>query len=257
MGQVHSARHASGRRVAVKRLRDSLVLDASIMARFCDEGDVSRRVCHPNVVRVLDHGMSADGTPFIAMEQAGGMTLRKLVLEQSPLSLARVRGLMAQLLEGLAAIHAAGIVHADIKSSNVLVDTSGGADHLTIIDFGLARPGTSRKPAGGTPSDQIVGTPEYMAPEVLRGEVPTTRADVYSAAIVAYELIAGITPFGGTPLVEVVRRQLTDPVVFPADARALMSPGLEVVLRRALEKDPLRRFPDASAFAAVFEAATR
>jgi predicted nucleic acid-binding protein len=255
MGQVHSARHASGRRVVVKRLRDTLSLDERLAARFHDEGRVSRRVCHPNVVRVFEHGVSADGTPFIVMEHARGVTLRKLILEQGPLSLARIRGLVSQLLDGLAAIHAADVVHADIKSSNIMVDTVGGADHLTIIDFGLARTRTSR--AVTADDDVIVGTPEYIAPEVFRGEVPTARADVYSAAIVAYELLVGVTPFGGDTPLDILERHLTEEIVFPADARALISAELEAVLRRALEKDPLRRYPDAQSFAIAFEDAIR
>lgn len=252
MGQVHAARHASGRRVVVKRLRDTLVLDGRLAARLGNEGRVSRRVSHPNVVRVFDHGVSADGTPFIVMEHARGTTLRKLVLEQGPLSLARIRGLIAQLLAGLTAIHEAGVVHADIKSSNVIVDTAGGADHLTIIDFGLARTRTSGAPI----EDGVVaGTPGYMAPEVCRGEAPTPRADVYSAAIVAYELIVGLTPFGGAAPLEVLHRQLSEPIVFPDDVHAMIAPELERVLRRALDKDPQQRFPDAQSFAIALEEA--
>jgi serine/threonine-protein kinase len=252
MGQVHAARHASGRRVVVKRLRDTLVLDERLQARLGDEGRVSRRVSHPNVVRVVDHGVSADGTPFIVMEHARGTTLRKLIHAQSPLSLERIRNLIAQLLAGLTAIHDAGIVHADIKSNNLIVDTADGVDHLTIIDFGLARTRTSQvQPGEGV----AVGTPEYMAPEVFRGEAPTARADVYSAAIVAYELLAGVTPFAGEAPLDVLHRQLSEDIQLPADARALISPELERVLLRALDRDPLRRYPDARSFAAAFDAA--
>ena len=228
---MHAARHASGRRVVVKRLRDTLALDARLAARFCDEGRVSRRVCHSNVVRVFDHGVSADGTP---------------------LPLTRVRGLVAQLLAGLAAIHAAGIVHADIKSSNVIVDVVGGADHLTIIDFGLARTRTSREVAD---DGLVVGTPAYMAPEVLRGEPPTVRADVYSAAIVAFELLAGAPPLGADAPLDVLERRPAADLALPAGARALIPAELEGVLRRALAEDPLRRFPDARGFAIAFERA--
>lgn len=255
MGQVHVARHASGRRVVVKRLRDTLALDPRLMARLGDEGRVSRRVCHPNVVRVYEHGVSADGTPFIVMEHARGTTLRKVVLEQGPLSLARIRGLVSQLLAGLGAIHEAGIVHADIKSSNIIVDTLNGVDHLTIIDFGLARTRTSQGPAND--EGIVVGTPEYIAPEMLRGEAPSVRSDLYSAAIVAYELIVGLTPFGGDDVLEVLRRQISEAIELPAAARALISPQLERVVLRALDKDPARRYPNARSLAIAFDAAAR
>jgi len=201
---------------------------------------------------MVEHGVSADGTPFIVMERAEGMTLRKLILEQGPLSLARIRDLAAQLLAGLTAIHAAGIIHADIKSNNVIVDTVGGIDHLTIIDFGLARTRSSRHAAD---DGRAVGTPEYMAPELFRGEPPTACADVYAAGVVAYELLVGITPFAGDTPVEVLQRQLDEEVELPADARALISPELEAVMRRALDKDPSRRFPDVRSFAVAFEKA--
>jgi eukaryotic-like serine/threonine-protein kinase len=254
MGQVHVTRDASGRRVVVKRLRDTLAFDQRLAARFGHEGRVSCRVSHPNVVRVFDHGVSADGTPFIVMEHAQGTTLRKLIHEQSPLSIARIRNLVSQLLDGLTAIHETGIIHADIKSNNIMVDTAGGVDHLTIIDFGLARTGSSR-----LQSDEglAVGTPEYMAPEVLRGEPPTARADVYSAAIVAYELIVGMTPFAGEAPLDVLHRQLAEDIELPADARALISPELERVLLRALNRDPLRRYPYARSFAVAFDKAIR
>lgn len=255
MGQVHVARHASGRRVVVKRLRDTLALDPRLMARLGDEGRVSRRVCHPNVVRVYEHGVSADGTPFIVMEHARGTTLRKVVLEQGPLSLARIRGLVSQLLAGLGAIHEAGIVHADIKSSNIIVDTVNGVDHLTIIDFGLARTRTSQGPVND--EGIVVGTPEYIAPEMLRGEAPSVRSDLYSAAIVAYELIVGLTPFGGDDVLEVLRRQISEAIELPAAARALISPQLERVVLRALDKDPARRYPNARSLAIAFDAAAR
>lgn len=252
MGQVHAARHASGRRVVVKRLRDTLALDQRLIERLDDEGRVSRRVSHPNVVRVYEHGVSADGTPFIIMEHAQGATLRKLILDQNALPLARVRGLVAQLLDGLAAIHDAGIVHADIKSSNIIVDTVDGVDHLTIIDFGLSRTRTSRiSGEEGT----VAGTPEYMAPEVSCGEPPAICADIYSTATVIYEMLVGVTPFGGPEPLEVLERQLSEQVVFPADVRASISPALEYVLLRALEKDPTRRYPDARSFAAAFDEA--
>lgn len=252
MGQVHSARHPSGRRVVLKRLRDTLVLDQRLQDRLGHEGRVSQRVSHPNVVRVFDQGVSADGTPFLVMEHAQGTTLRKLIHAQPPLSLARIRGLVAQLLAGLTAIHEAGIIHADIKSNNLIVDTADGVDHLTIIDFGLARTRTSQVQSG---EGIAVGTPEYMAPEVFRGEPPTVRADVYSAAMVAYELIVGVTPFAGEAPLDVLHRQLAEDIQLPADARALISPELERVLLRALDRDPLRRYPDAQSFAAAFDAA--
>ena len=251
MEPTRVGRYTSGHRVIVKRPRDPLPLDELNAAPSGGEGRASRRVSHPNVVRVFDHGVDADGAPSTVTEPVRGVVLRELVLREGPLPLARIRGLAWQLLDGLAAIHAAGIVHADIKCDNLIVDTTGGTDHLTIIDFGLVR-ATSRSVLGQA---IVAGTPEYLAPELVRGVPPTAAADLYSAAIVIYELLVGMTPFaGGLPL-EVLERQLAAPIVFPAQVRASISLMVERVLLRALEKEPQRRFPDARSFAISFDRA--
>ena len=245
MGQVYSARHNSGLKVVVKRVHSTLVLDEDASVRLGDEARVLRKVSHPNVVRIVDHGIGTEGRPFLIMEHARGVTLRSLISLEGPLPLARIRGLARQLLDGLAAIHDAGVVHADIKSNNVLVDTAGGTDHLTIIDFGLARTSTSRDLFEDC---VIAGTPGYMAPEVFGGEQTTAAADLYSAAIVIYEMIAGVRPGAparGAPGV--------DPSAFSRTARARISNGLEAVVMRSLALAPERRYPSARSFAAAFD----
>jgi serine/threonine-protein kinase len=246
MGQVHAARHASGRQVVIKRVRDTLAFDETVVARLGAEGHVSCRVTHPNVVRVVEHGRSADGAPFIVMEHASGVVLRRLLHKEGPPPLPRVRSLAAQLLAGLAAIHDAGIVHADIKSNNVIVDTADGVDHLTIIDFGLARTWTTDLSGDGI----VSGTPGYMAPEMWTGAPPSTASDVYAAAVVVYELIVGrlpdTSPFG---------RSATDAIEIPDDARERISGELERVVLRALAIAPEARYRDARGFAAAFDRA--
>lgn len=246
MGQVHAARHASGRQVVIKRVRDTLAFDPTVIARLGAEGHVSCRVSHPNVVRVVEHGHGADGAPFIIMEHASGVVLRRLLHKEGPPSLPRIRNLAAQLLAGLAAIHDAGIVHADIKSNNVIVDTAGGRDHLTIIDFGLARTRTTDLSGDGI----VSGTPGYMAPEMWTGAPPSIAADLYAAAVVVYELIVGrlpdTSPFG---------RSTTDAIEIPDDARERISSEIERVVLRALAIEPELRFRDARSFAAAFDRA--
>lgn len=250
MGQVHAARHPSGRLVVVKQLRDTLANDARMVSRFLAEGRMSRKVSHPNVVRVLDHGTTADGAPYIAMDRARGTTLRELVDQAGPLPLHRVRGLMSQILDGIGAIHAAGVVHGDIKSSNIIVDSCDGTDHATIIDFGLARTPTAPPvPDDIYEDDQVAGTPEYMAPEVFRGELPTTAADLYAAGIIAYEMLVGTTPYLGEYPMRILERQLTERVEFPPASACTVTPALEAVIRRAVDRDPAVRFATAQAFA--------
>lgn len=249
---AHAVRYAPERRVVINRPPYAHDLDDRIVAWLDGKARGSRRVSHPNVVRVFDHGVGEDGAPTIMMTHPRGAMLRELIEKEGLLPLARIRGLAWQLLDGLAAIHAAGNVHGDIKRDNITVDTTGGSDHLMIIDFGIARATTSRVMVG---DDVIAGTPEYLAPELFHGDPPTVAADLYSAAIVIYELIAGVTPFPGGRVPEVLDRRLAPPIVFPAEVRALISPEVECVLLRALEREPERRFPDARGFAIAFDRA--
>ena len=246
-------RYAPGRRVIVQRPRDPLAPAQGTAPRIEAEARAPRRVSHPNVVRVFEHGIGADDTPFLRMEHVRGPSLRELILNEGPLSLARIRALAWQLLDGLAAIHAAGIVHADIKCDNLVVDKTGGGDRLLIIDLGPARATTSRSEVLG--EDLAAGTPEYLAPELVRGLPPTAATDLYSAAIVIYELIVGMTPFAGRRPLEVLEHQVAAPIVFPEEVRAVISPEVEGVLLRALEKEPERRFPDAHKLAIALDRA--
>jgi serine/threonine protein kinase len=253
MGQVHAARDAAGRSVVVKRLRNTLSLDARMQERFGVEGRVCRRVSHPNVVRVFEQGTSPDGAPFIVMDRARGNTLRQLVDDAGPLPLSRIRALTLQLLDGLTAIHTAGIVHADIKSNNLIVDTLDGTDHLTIIDFGLARTKTSQ---GAFDDGLVAGTPEFMAPELFRGTAPTIASDIYAAAIIVFEMLTGETPFCGEPPMQILQRQMTESVKFPPQARNQMSQELEDLLLRALDRQPEKRQQSVREFAKAFDRAT-
>src|SRR5678815_6137383 len=130
----------------------------STLDRSSAASDVYKRQSHDNVVRVLDHGTTADGAPFLAMEHVHGVPLGALIHQVGPLPLARIRTIASQILSGLAAIHRAGLVHGDMKSANVLVDSSDGIDRVKIIDLGLARrPGTHPTLLG---DKMVSGTPE-------------------------------------------------------------------------------------------------
>jgi len=250
MGRVFHARHRSGRQVVVKRLRLTLERNISMLDRFGNEAKLSQRMQHPNVVRVLEHGTAGDGLPFIVMDHVPGEALDKIMKAAGALPLRRVATIGRQMLRGLGAIHEAGVIHADIKSSNIMVDTTDGSDRVTIIDFGLARTMTTKLDHD---SDVIAGTPEYMAPEVIGGAVPGVASDIYAAGIILYEMIVGATPFAGSPLTQIFTRQLTETVRLPKNARYLAATALERVVLRALDKEPHRRFPTARAFAAAFE----
>jgi len=161
-----------------------------------------------------------------------------------------VRDIVVQIFDGLTAIHDAGIVHADIKSDNIIVDTIDGTDHVTIIDFGLARTRTSQQVHD---TEFIAGTPDYMAPEIIRGGRPTIAGDIYATGVVIYEMLVGHTPFHGCPPMQVLERQLTDAIAFPTNAPIVH--GVERVILRAVDKRPEQRYPTVRAFAATLAAA--
>jgi serine/threonine protein kinase len=249
MGQVHAARHRSGHLVAVKRVRDTLSSDRLLVERLTDEARLLRAISHPNVVRALDHGTGSDGMPFLVTDRAHGTSLHHLIAERGPLPLEQVAVIASQLFAGLAAIHAAHIVHADLKSHNVLVDD---VDIVTIIDFGLARTLTD---APGT-TDLVAGTPAYMAPEVISGAHPTITADVYSAATIVYEMLTGSTPFGGH-ISTILTRQLSESVEPPSQRapHRRISLAIDRVVLHALDVSPAGRYPTVIAFAEALRAA--
>jgi serine/threonine protein kinase len=249
MGQVHAARDASGRVVAVKRVHDRLSVDRVFVERFVEEARLLRTVSHPNVVRVLDHGTTADNLPYLVMDHASGSQLSDVIATDGALSVERVMVISSQLLGGLAAIHDAGIIHADIKSANVLVDE---VDLVTIIDFGLARSIDAITSA----AEIVAGTPAYMAPEVISGGHPTIASDVYSAATIVYEILTGTTPFIGS-LSTILSRQLSETVEAPslrATGRSIPR-ALDRVVLRALDRNPAVRYATVREFAADLDRA--
>ena len=249
MGQVHVARHRSGRVVAVKRVRNTLAGDRLVVDRLADEARMLRSVSHPNVVRALDDGTGHDGMPFLVMDRAYGTPLNQVIAQHGPLPRERLIAIASQLLAGLAAIHDAQVVHADLKSHNVLVDD---VDIVTIIDFGLARTMTPT----ATSNDLVAGTPAYMAPEMIAGASPTVTADIYAAATIIYEMLTGSTPYSGH-ISTILTRQLAESVEPPslrAPGRGI-SPAIDRVVLRGLEPSPAARYQTVPEFAAAFAGA--
>ncbi len=267
MGVVYRAEQcALSRTVAIKLLHQELLRDPRIARRFRAEAIAAARLAHPNSVAVLDWGESDEGTPYLVMEYVRGRTLSQLVREHGELPLPVASELVAQILAALGEAHTAGIVHADVKGDNVLVEESrDGTLRVKLVDYGLARIGCRGDDHGddyseleidadaGAPCDEqlISGTPEYMAPEVIRGEAPTPAADLYAVGVILYELLTGATPFGGGTAAEILVRHLDDVVIPPS----LRSPerniprSIEAVVARALQKVAADRFASAEEFA--------
>jgi serine/threonine-protein kinase len=256
MGVVYRAiDQERGSEVAIKLLHPRHASNPRATQRLGAEGRAGSCVHHPNVVAVLDTGTATNGTPFIVMELVRGQSLDQLIQTAGQLPLRRVAAIGGQILAGLQALHAAGFVHGDVKSGNVLVDSAGGGDAIKLIDLGLARSPDEVDPARGRVAS---GTPEYMAPEVIRGEGAVPLSDLYAAGVVCYQLLTGTTPFEGGTAREILRRQLDD-VVVPPSLRAAdrnIPIALDRVVMRALKKEPSERYASAAAFAHALVAAT-
>jgi serine/threonine-protein kinase len=250
MGRVFRAeQRASCQSVAVKFLRPSLAGDADMLRRFHTEVRAASLLSHPNLVAVIDYGVAVPGGPFLVMEYVRGTSLTQLLCTDGPLEPRRAAGLLDQILAALEAAHGAGVVHADIKSDNILVESSSRGDGVKIIDFGLARL-RRRADVASSREELLCGTPEYLAPEVIGGRAPAATSDLYAAGIILFELLTGTTPFAGGTSRQVLKRQLTESVV-PPSLRFPDRPipaALELVVLRALAKDPTERFADATSF---------
>src|ERR1700685_126843 len=218
MGQVFTGSiRVTGEQVAIKVLRPELVSDPEIVARFVQERTILMSIADPNVVRVVDLVIEGD-TLAIVMELVRGSDLRRLLRTRRTVPPSEALYLTGQLLRGMAVVHAAGIIHRDIKPENVLVDTSSGRPQLKLTDFGVARLSYG---ASLTKLSGVIGTPEYMAPELVEQNRATPAADVYSAGIVLYEVLCGRTPFAGRHPLAVLRRQADPaPALLPGGAAA-------------------------------------
>lgn len=241
---------ALGRTVAVKILSSALAGDPRLVRRFQDEALAASRLNHPNTVSVIDYGQSPDGLLYLAMEYVKGPTLTQLVANEHPLPHDRVLEIVGQILAGIEEAHLAGVVHADLKSDNVIVDQRRPDwDVVKVVDFGIARLITA--PREGEDRN-ICGTPEYMAPETITGAPPSFVSDLYSVGIIFYELLCGETPFVGGTTVEILTRQLRHAPVPPTQRRpGEIPPEIEAVVMRALAKHPSDRFADAATFRAA------
>ncbi len=238
-----------GRDVAVKRLHEHLLDDDAARARFALEAAAAASISHPNVVTVLDAGEDADG-PFLVMDLVRGETLRDLLVREAPFPAERALDIGRQLAAALAAAHDQGITHRDIKPENVLVEA--GTGRVVLTDFGIAS--SANRVDRVTREGSVMGTIDYMAPERTVGGEGGPAADVYSLAVVLYELLTGRTPFRGGNPVAVALAHLSDPPP-PPSRYAAVPAAVENVVLRGLAKEPERRYPDAGLMLAALEAA--
>lgn len=257
MGDVHEVAEGSpgGPRYALKLLHTALCHRPDIALRFQQEALVAARVDHPNVVRVFALGETADGRPFLVMELLRGRDLRAELVHSGPLAEARALDLAAQALDGLAAAHAAGVVHRDVKLENLFLTEDGT---LKVLDFGIAK--ITAEEASLTLPGAVVGTLRSMAPEQFAQAAIDARADIYAAGLALYELITGRGPFDelrGLPLaLQFAHCERTPPPPSRLTRRPV-AVGVEAAILRALAKSPADRFQSAGEMADVLRGLAR
>ena len=244
-GAVYKAdQMALGRTVAVKILNEDLSADARMIKRFRDEAMSASRLNHPNCVSIIDYGQASDGLLYLAMEYVKGPTLTQLLVNENPLAVDRVVDIICQALSGIEEAHLAGVIHADLKADNIILDQRrAGIDVVKIVDFGIARLVTG--PRDGD-DRSISGTPEYMAPEVISGAPPSFASDVYAVGIILYELLAYKTPFFAGSTTEILANHLKANPVTLSQRREQVPKELDLVVSKALAKHPTDRFASAA-----------
>jgi eukaryotic-like serine/threonine-protein kinase len=238
-----------GRNVAIKILNERHAGDMQFVERFRREAKSAASLSHPNIVSIYDRG-EAEGTYYIAMEHLDGRNLKELIIARGPAPVRIAIEYTKQILAALRFSHRHGIVHRDIKPHNVLVDRDG---RLKVTDFGIARAGASQMTEAGS----IVGTAQYLSPEQARGGAVDQRSDLYSVGIVLYELLTGTVPFTGDSPVEIAMKHLSAKLPLPSEKRPDLPHDIDLIVARALAKDPEDRFQDADEFEAELDRVAR
>jgi serine/threonine protein kinase len=242
------------RRVALKLIAPEAAADAVFARRFAEESRIAASIEHPNVVPIYAAG-EEDGVPFIAMRYVAGADLARRLAKDGRLEPAAAVELIAQIGNGLDAIHAAGLVHRDVKPANVLLSGDEGGEHAYITDFGVARNVATE--SGLTQTGRFVGTLDYVAPEQISGGEIDARVDVYALGCLLFKLLTGEVPFPKEGEAARLYAHLHDPPPAPSLYVPAVSMGLDDVVIRAMSKEPDDRYPSAGDLGRAAQAALR
>jgi serine/threonine protein kinase len=250
-GVVYRALHeGNGETVALKVLRSRLSRDETYRRRFAREARAAREVEHKHLVPLLDAGES-EGRYYLAARYVGGRSLEQRLEAEGPLSLVEVLQLAMEVATGLEALHRHGLVHRDVKPSNIMLDENGSA---ALTDFGLARGAAY---SALTRPGQVVGTLDYLAPELIKGAAAHTQSDVYALGCVVYQCITGAPPFAGKTIFELGLAHIEQEPADPCANRFDLPPGLSGAVLQALEKEPDRRPATAVTYAQMLRVSAR
>ncbi len=246
-GSVYRARHRTGgRHAAVKVLHGPLALMPKMVERFAREVRVVGMLRHPNIVDIYDVGTLTDRRPYYAMEYLSGRTLSMILEEQGRMSPLEALEVLEPVCAALAAAHEAGVIHRDVKASNIMVDGATGL--VKLLDFGIAKLiGPQAGPNGLTSEGRQVGTLTIMAPEQLLGGPVDARIDIYALGVLLYRLLTGRLPFDGKNALTLAQQHLEEPAPRPS-LRIPIAPSFDTLVLRCLEKRPERRYDTVEAF---------
>ncbi len=247
MGAVYKAEQISlKRQCAVKLLRPEVAGSQMLLRRFNAEAELVAKLSHPNTVNIYDFGQDSDGTLFIAMEFIEGKSLRDVIHHEAPLPLPRALRIAQQVAASLVDAHAHSIVHRDLKPDNVMLQERGRQkDVVRVLDFGIAklRDENRQSQMAMTQAGDMLGTPQYMSPEQIRGETIDGRTDIYSLGGLLYEMITGRLPFEAPTVMALLSKHLLETIVPPSQRRPDLNlpPEIDNLILRAMAKDAAAR----------------
>lgn len=235
----------TGRLVAIKVPHPEMEADPVFFERFQREQDIGTKLDHPGVMKVIAEDGRRRSQLYMVMEWVEGRLLRVILNEQRKLSLERAVKIALAILDALEYIHSQGVVHRDLKPENIMID---GQDRIKLIDFGIAANAGARR-LTFTKLSQTMGTPDYISPEQVKGKRGDARSDIYAVGVMLYEMLTGKVPFTGPNAFVIMNDRLLNNPVPPRELDPSVTPQLQEIVYRALERDPSQRYPNAHEFA--------